>query len=373
MLAFTSSYVNLKGLSIFLFFSGCLFLLTFFWNRAILQKLIVKSDGSIHACYPLEEILVSYTIENHKWIPMIWLHFIQRFEESDCVDSPSDMPGGVRRLSKLLWYGKVSFSETYTGKHRGIYPISKVLIRSGDGFGLTQMEEDRVLTPESAIVVYPALCQVQTDLFRKNLWAGTSGTKGYVEDLTVLRGNRAYENRDSWKRIDWRSAARGQDLQTKVFETIKPEGVLFVLDGSISEERMEQAISIIASLVLKLEEEKILCGLALPDTKEREPVTILPGGRTNLECFNLERSNRSEFVEMSILDVSAELLTRLADFDAATCGMNYDTCLLNDSTNLPAQIYIVCEQPNALGEGCRKFMDQVHTSGINVVGMEEFL
>jgi hypothetical protein len=221
------------------------------------------------------------------------------------------------------------FVSVYEAKARGKYVTDQVVLRSGDGFGLVQMQGVYPVSRPAQILVYPAFLPVSTQHFMKNVWTGTGGSRGEVEDVTLLRGVREYAPTDSWKRIDWRMAARQDTLQTKLYEKIRPCGILFVFDvhsyydgaayraeeekmlsflkqqeeeeqepkeqravRSDSEihyeqwkqekeaayRKMEQCASVIGSLITQLDTKGIASGIMLPQTASDEAVTILPSG-----------------------------------------------------------------------------------------------
>ena len=91
----------------------------------------------------------------------------------------------------------------------------------------------------------------------------------------MLRDEREYRHGDSWKRIDWRMAARTDELYTRQFELIKPQSLLLIVEtAGLSDP--EEALSITASLIWELTSRGISAGLALPATKEKAPVLLRP-------------------------------------------------------------------------------------------------
>ena len=117
-----------------------------------------------------------------------------------------------------MWHQTLEWDSCWTARRRGIYPLDHVLLRSGDGFGLTQIEKPYPVERSPVFVVYPRIVPVRTDLFLQNLWDAKSGAKGYFEDPNVIRGERAYQSTDPWKRINWRMAARKEELEVKLYE-----------------------------------------------------------------------------------------------------------------------------------------------------------
>ncbi len=336
-ISFAASYASFKSVSIFAFLSALICLLSNRWSSIVLDRVNVSADERIHTCYPGDVVTVKYKIKNDKWVPMLWAHFINDEPRNNAIEFDANMKERTRKLSRIMWFGEVGFECSYKALRRGIYTINGATIRSGDGFGLTQKEMRCPVNSPSVILIYPVLRGVTTDRFHKNLWAGASGSKGYVEDTSVLKSTRDYVETDSWKRIDWRSFARGVDLQTRLYENVRPDGVMFALDArsfhyiieetemvtelslegqqsgemlyhekivqkDVVHEEIENAISVIASLILQLAEEEIKCGLMLPASEDADAVTVLPDAEVDAQ----------------------QLIGLLAQFDEATATEHFD-------------------------------------------------
>ena len=159
---------------------------------------------------------------------------------------------GELRLPMLLWYEGRQVSTSWTARCRGVYSMAGWRIRTGDGFGLTQVE--RGFPPEDVrtFYVYPRLTDVQPDLFLRSLWNADTGTRGVMEDPTVIRSTRDYMTTDSLKRINWRLTARGLPMTVNIYEDILPKSVHFLFDGESYSgpaphpEELEDALSILA-------------------------------------------------------------------------------------------------------------------------------
>jgi len=186
-----------------------------------------------------------------------------------------------KRILFLMNHQSIGWTTTWTASRRGLYNLSKMSLRSGDGFGLTRSVSD-VNVDAHLFIVWPKIVPVDYTPFLRNVWQGGVGKSGYVEDPTVLRGLRDYLPSDPWKRIDWRMVARSDALMTRMFDTILPSTIHFVLDVTsftgLSEDNneLEDSISVLASLVLELSATGIRCGLSLPGGLSFPPVDINP-------------------------------------------------------------------------------------------------
>jgi uncharacterized protein (DUF58 family) len=165
---------------------------------------------------------------------------------------------------------------------RGIYRLEDLRLYSGDGLGLTQTG----MTVEGSgrvFAVYPRIVPVRTDLFIRTEWTSAGKQKGYLEDPTLVRGSRDYSPADSWKQINWRMAARGLPLAVNLPEMITPGSLHFILDGEsfsgqdADPEGLELSLSILGSVLIRLEHTGLHCGLTLP-LAGRGPAVTYPSG-----------------------------------------------------------------------------------------------
>ncbi len=238
-----------------------------------------------------QSVSVRYTIRNNKALPLVWLELCQdvpardslrpdgsfrlrAYTEEEAAHMGRDREY-FRRLSFLMGYSTLEWDTLWTGERRGVYRPADVTLRAGDGFGLTQATGTASGLGGRVLVVWPRLVPVQTWPFLRHVWTGAAGRAGWSEDPSVLRGERAYQPGDPWKRIDWRTAARTDELMVRQFDTVTPLSVLFILDAK-SLDDAEDGISLLASLIHALCRSGVECGLALPATASLSALTLRP-------------------------------------------------------------------------------------------------
>lgn len=289
--------IGFTALSVFLFSLSIVGLLSRLWGLSALRRVEVSLSADRETLSVGDSAHLYYTIVNNKLLPVMWLELCQDVPGNDCLAPDSgfslhrfdEIEAGVegkaaiyrRRILFLMGMQALSWDTVWTAKRRGLYRVGQFTLRSGDGFGLTQSSQS-VSAGDHIFVVWPKLVPVVTEPFFRNVWQGGTGRRGYVEDPTVLRGLRDYLPGDSWKHIDWRVAARQDDIQVRQFETILPSTVHFVLDVnsflglSEANDELESAISVLASLILELDRLGIHCGLSLPQGVHTPAVDLNP-------------------------------------------------------------------------------------------------
>lgn len=278
----------------------CLFFLLLglgarWWGTRAIRGVSIRIECEKPRLFPGQKTQISYEIENNKLLPLIWLELSQNGAEQDCLVPDDDFeryfPPGSAAQDEPIPFLRQSFSfvgswqtlrleSTWTAARRGLYPIDRLVARSGDGFGLVQEERPLPADRLPVLAVYPRQVEVDLSLFLRPQWDCAAGGRGWMEDNTVLRGSREYQNGDNWKHINWRMAAREQGLPVNQYESIQPQGMRFILDGesfctpSGDSASLEPVLEVLASILAGLSGMGIVCSLTLPQSRRFDPVTI---------------------------------------------------------------------------------------------------
>jgi len=379
--AFISNRFGLSLLAAFAFLFGLLGTFARLWGYFALHHVRAEMD-SLHRTLSVgEAINIRCRIRNDKFLPLIWLEFCLPVPPRDCLapdggftrydevteqdNEQPPKPVYRRRMALLLWYRIAEWDSMWMARRRGIYQPGEVQLRAGDGFGLTQSERRFSIPGEPTFVVYPRLVPVSTDDLLRTVWMGETGARGYLEDPAVLRGERGYQIGDSWKRIDWRMAARNDDLQVKIYETILPRSIHFVLDvasfAAPSQENieLEDALSVLASLLLRLDGDGVRCGLSLPHTDAAPNWDMFPDDLSlgvNDLLFHLAALEEDGATDLFSENLIAALQHQAGQICFVTRGGGRATCgTLLERLELQALTVLTLYDPSGveLWAGCR--------------------
>ena len=282
---------NTRLTGIFLFL-GCFGAVSRFWGRRAMDRVELRVKSGTCALYPGMETELEYEIENGKLLPLIWMELSQNaaprgclepadgddFERYECRYAGEYASEAYRRnFSFIMGMETAEFSSVWKAVRRGVYKPDRLLIRTGDGFGLTQIEKKMSEINVPQITVYPRRVAVDISPFIINDFERTSRGRGFAEDVSVLRALKPYEESDSWKRICWRYEARGGDeLRVNRYETMQPLSIMFIFDGESYCGRddgfaaLESGIEVLASAITELTERNVLCSLCLPVNSRQE-------------------------------------------------------------------------------------------------------
>lgn len=280
------------------------------WAFASADGLSVTVSDPVRGIFPGGEAVIDLEIHNGKLLPVVWLELFfplsrrlclvpedsrkpEEWETADLSElNASPELVGEKRVSPLLWYETLKISTRWTAARRGVYSMEGWRLRTGDGFGLAQLQRPLVRDGARQLVVYPRRIDVSPDLFLRNLWNADTGARGVMEDPTVIRSTRDYQAGDPVKHINWRLAARGLPLSVNVYEDILPKGVHFLFDGESFSgpgqhlAELEDALSILGSELIRLEG-KVGCGLSLPRGENCEPVNLFAPADTSQLLYAL--------------------------------------------------------------------------------------
>ena len=299
VLAAFFGYGRLAAVLMFLFL---LALSSRIWASLSLRHISVSAAPHIQGIFPGDTFCLNMQICNNKFLPLVWLELYlplaedlclipeERCEPDDWEKSALEAEGcstalvGEKRFSLLLWYETLQTTIHWTAMRRGIYSTSAWRIRTGDGFGLTQVEQRLDQRDVRQFAVYPKLVEVRPEVFLRNLWNADTGARGVMEDITVIRSTRDYQTTDSLKHINWRLAARCLPLTVNVYEDILPRSIHFLFDGESfcgpdpHPEEMEEALSVLGSLLVRLSTLQVRCGLSLCAGAGRNAVNHFSAG-----------------------------------------------------------------------------------------------
>ena len=352
-------WLDVTGVAVLLMAAAAVGLVSRLWGFYALKNVDVSVQAERETISAGQSVTIHYSLHNNKALPLVWMELCQDVPVRGCL-----VPDGsfqlrtfseeeaaytgrkdayMRRFSFFMGWSELSWDTVWTGERRGVYRPRKFVLRSGDGFGLTQSTGEVTGFADRVLVVWPKIVPVETWPFLRHVWSGSAGKAGWSEDPTVMKSVRAYQPGDPWKRIDWRTAARTDELMVRQFDTVTPLSVLFVLDTASLEDK-EEGISLLASLILALEHTGVECGLALPATKQRRPVLLRP-----------EDSSVT----------AARCLYALSEFEAETASGRFDETAVMACAAGTGQVWIVAGSARRMS--CPELAGKLAESGVRLL------
>ncbi len=306
VLTLISAYFGFVTLTAYLLF---LFLLTFGgwrWMKLSTRGLSASIQSQSCRTYPGQEISMEFTLENQKNLPLTWLKWTQPAPPNGCLETPSDFewkdifdlstgyahaPILQKGFYSLEGQATLRWTSAFQAVRRGVYRPQWVELYTGDGYGFGAKKHRIDLPSPPTFVVYPKYVPVVTQPFFKSLWSATSGPQGTIEDVTLLRSTREYVTGDSFKRINWRLAAREGALSVNQYQTIAPRSVYFFIDTttffncSDDNEEFEDTLSVIGSLVTELFAQGMSVALYFPTQGGQDNLSVPLSRSSPEECL----------------------------------------------------------------------------------------
>ena len=275
-------------------------LVSYLWARFSLRRVEVALEGGDCRAFPGELMQVRAGLYNRKFLPLIWLDARFPCGENPCVSPEEEGEESVgERFAWIMPHQRLSWTQTARAMRRGVCRVDGMGLSSGDGFGLTTRYETAPLPAPFRFVVYPEIIPVDPSIILRNMSRLETSEQGFYPDNTLIRTIRPYQEGDSFRDINWRLLARQVELQVNMREKLSMRRVCFVpdleswsyLEQVTTEEgtgpqvrlhsrELERAISLIASLILRLQEQKVLCSLVVPGFGDTAARIVIPTDRS---------------------------------------------------------------------------------------------
>ncbi|GHO45882.1 DUF58 domain-containing protein [Ktedonospora formicarum] len=299
-----------------------------------LKHLRVRQQVDQKKLFLGEEVTLTISIENRKWLPLPWVQMdnvispplaVQKLDESRFQAPSREM----LTTSWLLWsYQRVTQRYTMTGHVRGRHAFGPLKLRCSDPLGW--LEREILLSAHDELVVYPRITSLESlGLPSRFLMGDHIGSRQLLEDPLWFAGIRAYQPGDDLRRIDWKASARTGELCSRIYESTTRRHLLLLLDtrAYLSQRQgpdsalQEFCIAVAASLAMWGLEEGYTVGLLTNCSMSISSHMLSPIADTE-QHSSIEQANQSKKMNYSVPGVSVpfgldaeqseDLLTTLA-------------------------------------------------------------
>ncbi len=202
---------------------GLLGTVVWLWSRYSLSEVTYRRRFSVERLFFGEQTELLLEVTNAKPLPLAWLR-----SEDDIPDALALAPDervrhylASRRvlvnLFSLGLYQRVIRRYTVTGTQRGAWKFGPAKLVCGDIFGFRIRHQEFADT--TLLLVYPRLYELpELGLDARHPFGGHQTRNRLIDDPLLLSGVREYLPGDNFRHIHWKSTARRQELQTKLFE-----------------------------------------------------------------------------------------------------------------------------------------------------------
>lgn len=205
------------------------------WFRLALKHLLVRQQVNQKKLFVGEEVTLSMSIENRKWLPLPWLQVDNTISPPLAILQKAESrlqatPRETFTSSWLLWsYQRLTQRYAIVCHTRGYHIFGPLRLRCSDPFGW--LERELLLPASEELMVYPLIAPLESlGLPSKFLMGDYIGPRQLLEDPLWFAGIRAYQPGDDLRRIDWKATARTGELSSRLYESTTQRHLLILLD-----------------------------------------------------------------------------------------------------------------------------------------------
>jgi uncharacterized protein (DUF58 family) len=252
-----------------------LFLLSWFWTRYSLHRLIFRRTSTVGRVQVGELFDERLMLDNTSIVPKLWVQIV------DGSTLPGHRAGYVASLGgrkRMTWRARTMC------KQRGRFQLGPVTASSGDPFGLFRRRI--VLTGHHELLVLPQVLPISNFLlFTGGLPGRGRSSRRALQTTTNATAIREYMTGDAMNRIHWRSTARAGKLMVKEFDLDPAMDAWIFLDlhadvqageGEVSTE--EYGVTIAATIANYLLRQDLSLGMII-NAEHREILSLDRGDR----------------------------------------------------------------------------------------------
>ncbi len=203
------------------------------WYRHGLRYLVIRQQVHPQRLFFGEQVVLSLTIENQKWLPLSWLACEEPVRPPLPIlakQSPQRETIGHIDNAGVIWsFQRITRQYRMRCYERGFYTCGPLTLSSADPFGWLQRHVTLPLF--DTLLVYPLIASLQDlGLAPLSLFGEGASSRRLFEDPLRVIGVRDYQLGDDPRRIHWKATARTGELRSKIYEYSNQHRVLFLLD-----------------------------------------------------------------------------------------------------------------------------------------------
>lgn len=229
--------------------------------RLSLKNLHYKCEFSTQEAYEGDEITLIETVENRKFLPVLWLK-VDIFtsvwlEFADGVSVVAQDSRYITSWFKLKGYQRTTRTWKVKCTKRGIFDIKSVSLASGD---ITKSYKKSLqFDVNASLIVYPSITDEDRVHFHERAVQGNVVVKRWIlEDPFMVSGVREYTENDSMNKLHWNATAKTGHLMVKKNEFTSRPGIALLLNiqsqyreyyGTINKKLIEYGIKIAATIL----------------------------------------------------------------------------------------------------------------------------
>lgn len=265
---------------------------SFLLSRFAMKGLHYTRHFSKKTVYAGEKAELVEIIRNDRLLFIPWLRVESRlsrylhFGKQDNLSVKADM--FHKSIFTLRPFQQITRRHTVTLTHRGVYDAGNVALTAGDLLGMALPTVQQHVKAE--ILVFPRLLpEEELPEMVSKLQGEMIVRRHLLPDPFYINGIRPYRYGDSMRDVHWPATARMNELQVKTHDDTADMRLLVVINSQLSENQwgeimdyeqdtIEYAISMTASLCVRVLQSGIACGFAanMPSGEDKQCTVLMP-------------------------------------------------------------------------------------------------
>jgi len=205
------------------------------WSKFALQRVDYSRKLSASRVFFGETIMFDISVTNAKLLPLPWLHIEEEVpEEVTFLKGRTQVSSKPTRaiLSNFLsigWYHRIIRHYPVQCLRRGLFFFGPTELNSGDPFGFFRVS--KTVEKQDQLLVYPLIISLEElGIPSRHPFGDLRVRRHLFEDPVQVMTTRDYVVGDPLKHIHWKTTARLQRLQTRVFEHTTTADMALFLD-----------------------------------------------------------------------------------------------------------------------------------------------
>lgn len=250
--------------------ASVLYFMKRYYEKHWADGLLVKISFAKMSVNAGEQIVVKEEVYNKNFLILPYIHLKYNIGRSILFQDTYYQQGSQDRsyrndIFSLLFRQKVTRRIPAVCSKRGYYAVSCV-DAVFTGLFMNDIWNARY-DQNTQLLVYPKLVDVSgIEIIYQQMCGEQVAKRRIYEDICAFRGVRNYQTGDTLSKINWKATAKTGTLQVNAFEDTRRQSAFLLLDIYMEEREcrellQETAISIAASLVMRLTEKEIPIGL----------------------------------------------------------------------------------------------------------------
>jgi len=215
------------------------------YKRYVFYNINYECQFSKSECFEGDELLLIESIENNKFLPVLWLKVsIHSSEWLSFAASRSIISNESRHAMSsffLRGYQKTTREWRLKCLKRGVFTIENVTFISGDLFGLKSIS---IPVPvNTTLKVYPSIINLEDRFIAASFQQGDTIVKRWIiDDPFIISGAREYNPGDSMNRIHWHATARTGNLMVKKYDFTSQHSLTIVFNVQSVENEYQETV-----------------------------------------------------------------------------------------------------------------------------------